>query len=260
MKHFLVITMVCLFYSACNTTTTNKLVKLSETQWINPIDSMVYIWVPSGSLELDTTTKIDISDGFWMSKTEVTVGQFEKFTSETGHVTEAEIAGNNFNWNSPGFDQNTTHPVVYLSVKDITAYNEWANCELPNQSEWIYAAHANANAKTKYFWGNEFDDAYVWYRMNAASGSRPVGTKLSNPWDLHDMIGNVYEFTTVCDSVYRTIGASWSRCNEYSSHIPGEMVRLDIGNVRKLKLLDCSSLPRVKWSDDTGFRCVIRNN
>ena len=127
-------------------------------------------------------------------------------------------------------------------------------CSLPSQEQWIYAAKANAT--TNYYWGDEFSQDYLWYRMNASAGSMPVGTKLPNSWDLHDMIGNVYEYVSVCDTTYFTMGASWSRCNDYSSHIPGEKVHLNIGNIKEMKLMDCPIIPRNQWNDDTGFRCI----
>src|SRR6185369_15558862 len=36
-------------------------------------------------------------DGFWMGKTEVTVGQFRRFVDRTGYKTDAEIGGGAWN-------------------------------------------------------------------------------------------------------------------------------------------------------------------
>lgn len=251
---------------SCNQNKTTELVKISENEVLNPIDSMILAWIPPGNTSINSTTNIDseiptvqkkvvFEKGFWMSKTEVTVGQFEAFIDQTRYITEAEKSQNKFNWRSPGYAQDTDHPVVYISINDVKSYLAWAKGSLPTQEEWIYAAKANSNSR--YYWGEEFDDSYLWFRTNAPDGAKPVGTKLPNNWGLRDMIGNVYEYVSVCDTSYFTMGGSWTRCDQYSSHIPGDTVTLDLGNIKQIKLDDCSIMLRNTWNDDTGFRYVI---
>jgi len=242
---------------------------ISEGIWINPVDKMVFTWIPPGKLNVyaneiigeQTNTiqkEVVIPQGFWMGKTEVSVKQFSAFVENTRYITEAESDKHRFNWRSPGFDQEPDHPVVYVSTRDMRQYMEWADVEVPSQEEWIYATRANT--QTPYFWGKEFNDDYLWYRMNASGGTRPVGTKLPNNWGLHDMIGNVYEYVLVCDDAYATMGSSWTRCNKYSSHNQGDTVELNIGRIKDIKLLDCSAGLINPWNDDTGFRCIKHIN
>jgi formylglycine-generating enzyme required for sulfatase activity len=43
--------------------------------------------------EGDQPHKAVIKQGFWLGRTEVTVGQWKQFIAATGHVTDAEKAG-----------------------------------------------------------------------------------------------------------------------------------------------------------------------
>lgn len=71
--------------------------------------------------------------GFWMSETEVTVEQFERFI-HAGHrwspgsmecLTERGWAETVNTWNSPGFDQSPAHPVVGVSWDDANHFCQW---------------------------------------------------------------------------------------------------------------------------------------
>jgi len=66
---------------------------------------------------------------------------------------------------------------------------------LPTEAEWEYACRAGSN--TKYFWGSTLGPAteYAWYQENSGFHAHPVGLKETNWFGLHDIIGNVYEWT-----------------------------------------------------------------
>lgn len=235
--------------------------------WQNPKDGMKFMWIPPGSLLAEipndsteaanpTQEKIHFPKGFWMGRTEVTVKQFRRFIRETGYSTDAEKAGNRFNWKNPGFEQKDNHPVVYLSFEDALRYTEWAGVDLPTEAEWYYAARAGAD--TRFYWGDQLDDRYVWHRGNSEMGSHPAATRHPNAWGLYDMVGNAWEYCKICDDAHIELGASWTRCPEYKTR-QGFVARM-IQDVLKPRLSPCKPPLAYPWDDDRGFRCIYRSD
>jgi len=82
---------------------------------------------------------------------------------------------------------------------------------LPTEAEWQYACKAGTSG---YRYG-EIDDI-AWYADNSGGRVRDVGGKAPNPWGLHDMLGNVWEWCwdLYDDEVYGSYrifrGGSWA--------------------------------------------------
>jgi formylglycine-generating enzyme required for sulfatase activity len=99
------------------------------------------------------------------------------------------------------------HPVVHVAFEDASAYARWAGKELPTEAEWEFAARGGLNAN-EYAWGTELTPggrimANVWQGIfpwenlveDGYERTSPVGSFPPNTYGLHDMIGNVWEWT-----------------------------------------------------------------
>jgi hypothetical protein len=105
-----------------------------------------------------------------------------------------------FNWKNPGFPQTDDHPVTCITYFDALAFLDWVSqkskhtLRLPSEAEWEYACRAGT--KEAFYWGENSKNAaeHAWFKENSRTGTQPVGTKPANPWGLHDMTGNVYQW------------------------------------------------------------------
>lgn len=88
---------------------------------------------------------------------------------------------------------------------------ESSGFRLPSEAEWQYACKAGT-AGYRYGELNEI----AWYNENSGGMIHEVGTKEPNPWGLHDMLGNVWEWCwdLYDEQVYGTYrifrGGSWA--------------------------------------------------
>ena len=113
------------------------------------------------------------------------------------------------NWHHPSGPQSAItgrerDPVVQVTYTDALAYARWAGLSLPSEEQWEFAARAGAEAlpepkdaaskPTANYYQGVFpardlgDDGYTT--------RAPVGCFPANRFGLHDMIGNVWEWTT----------------------------------------------------------------
>ena len=157
-----------------------------------------------------------LSNSYGMQSTEVTVAEFRAFIERTGYKTAAQQGRGcafykdgepvwelEYNWESPGYEQDENFPVVCVSYDDAKAYANWLSAEhgaqyrLPNEVEWEYAARAGTTSE--YPWGNEIGKSMAncgwcgseWSNKSAA----PVGEFSPNHYGLYDTVGNVWEWT-----------------------------------------------------------------
>ena len=179
---------------------------------VNAKDGLEYVWIPPGEFQMgcvpgdddcyDTEEPrhaVNISQGFWLGRTEVTVKAYRDFLEET---TGEKKSGQD------------DHPVTEVDWDDARGYCEWAGGRLPTEAEWEYAARAGKEG-LKYPWGNRISRDRANYDGTGGRDTfrrtTPVGRFPPNEWGLHDMVGNVYEW---CSDSYEA--------DYYSSLAKGE--------------------------------------
>jgi formylglycine-generating enzyme len=123
------------------------------------------------------------------------------------------------NWKVPvqGVALTLRTPITCVSLYDVLAYIQWLNKEtgqeyrLPTEAEWEYAARAGTT--TARYWGNNPDiscgyanvadntqlGSAKWPQMhNCEDGyffTATISSLRANKFGLHDMLGNVWEWT-----------------------------------------------------------------
>jgi formylglycine-generating enzyme required for sulfatase activity len=100
------------------------------------------------------------------------------------------------------------HPVVHVAYGDALAYAKWAGKDLPTEAEWEFAARGGLDGE-EFAWGNELTPggvhmANIWQgnfplqnlSEDGFERTSPVTAFPPNGYGVHDMIGNVWEWTS----------------------------------------------------------------
>lgn len=185
---------------------------------------------------------------FAMAKYPISRGEYSAFVKATGYDAGNECwtfttAGkmailDDRNWRNPGYPQDDRHPAVCLNWNDAKAYATWLSRKsgksyrLPSEAEWEYAARAGT--VTSRYWGDDPDQACQYANVMDLTGkarlpelalethscsdgyayTSTVGKFKPNAYGLHDMLGNVLQWTEDCWHVNYTgapsDGKAWS--------------------------------------------------
>lgn len=173
-----------------------------------------------GRQDRESIHPVNLTNGFYLQTTEITVGHWRAFIQETTYRTEAETKGGAWfrrgknwyqkpgrYWDKPGFAQAEDHPVTCISWNDVQKYIAWIGQKeskkyrLPTEAEWEFACRAQSTTAfsngelLELKCGNDPNlDAVGWYCGNSNGKTHPVARKSPNRYGLYDMHGNVWEW------------------------------------------------------------------
>jgi len=162
---------------------------------VNPKDGLTYVWIPPGHFRMgcsdgdsecgeDETPAhgVEIIRGFRLCQTPVTQAAYKQVTGKT-----------------PSRFKGPDLPVEQVSWEEARDYCTAAGGRLPTEAEWEYAARGGIAAAR---YGDLVDIA--WHEENSNGQTHPVGQKAANAFGLHDMLGNVWEWTADMYGEYQT--------------------------------------------------------
>ena len=152
---------------------------------------------------------------FALGRLDVTEKEFSEFLSETGYQPAPCDTLIGKSWRSlghgivypPGSADLREQPAICVNVHDVEAYITWLNRKagnaryrLPSEAEWEYAARGGTT--TSRWWG---EDVGVNNANCHGCGSKwdnilvaPSTSFGPNPFDLYDILGNVWQWTADC--------------------------------------------------------------
>lgn len=232
--------------------------------------------------------KVQLTRFIFMQQTEVTMGQYQQFVTSTGYKTDAEkgggcwIAGasrgwshqSGSNWRKPGrtvLDEGL--PAICITWNDAVAFARWLSTQegrkyrLPTEAEWEYACRAGTT--TPFSFGHclsSREDNYAGvgpsYKLCTTVFQEkrghpvPTGTLAPNPWELHNMHGNVAEW---CSDWY---GPYPDKSVRNPQGQPEGTERVFRGGYWHADAAKCRSAYRGRFlpnfaSDVVGFRLVL---
>jgi len=219
--------------------------------------------------------KVRLTKPFYMGATEVTVGQFRKFTEATRYRTEAERGLNHgkpyrggrkiSTWRKPmswrrNFRQADNEPVLHLTWNDCVAFCRWLsqhegrNYMLPTEAQWEYACRAGTSTPWSFGDFDTFDAVahkHAWWSDGAQAKHqvpRTVGKGLPNAFGLHDLHGNVWEY----------VADHWHRLYYKESPLnnpTGPTMQSEKGDQRRI--IRGSSFDWGRWGGDSAYRMRI---
>jgi len=164
-------------------------------------DGIKFVWIPPGEFEMGSPASekqrgsneqqhhVRIAEGFWLGKYEVTQSQWQS------------VMGSN-----PSSFKGSNNPVENVSWNDIQGYlKKLGNgYRLPTEAEWEYAARAGT--QTPFHTGQclstnqgNYGGNYPYSACSKGENRQktlPVGLLAHNDWNLYDMHGNVWEWTS----------------------------------------------------------------
>lgn len=184
--------------------TANRPLREAGASWTNSLE-MEFAWIPAGSFLMGSPPyeggrnsderqyQVRISEGFWMQAHEVTQGEWEAVMGQNpSHFKECgpRCPVEKVSWHAA---------LEYIGRLNVRESGRGYRYRLPTEAEWEYSARAGTT-------GVRYGvlDLIAWYGDNSGRTTHPVGQKRANSWGLHDMLGNISEWTANLHGQYPT--------------------------------------------------------
>jgi iron(II)-dependent oxidoreductase len=185
------------------------------------------VWVPAGSFLMGTDEKfietlrsqnppswairefasempqheVQITNGYWIDKFEVTNRSFQAFVDDGGYSKQDLWSAEGWTWldrqDKNRLPNNCVEampnlPRVCVTWYEAEAYAHWRGGRLPTEAEWEYVARGPQSLI--YPWGNEFDPTKA--NVVDSTAPMPVGSypEAASWVGAHDLAGNAMEW------------------------------------------------------------------
>ncbi|MBI3851310.1 MAG: formylglycine-generating enzyme family protein [Verrucomicrobia bacterium] len=232
---------------------------------------------PRGELERrpdENQVDVTLSKGFWMSKYEVTQGQWKRVIGKLPGPLTAELPeGDDFPVGNVNFAETEAFcgKLTELGHASGELPKNWG-FRLPTEAQWEYACRAGTTTATSF--GDKLSSKQANFKGKPYNGGEPgpslgraarVGSYPANAWGLHDMHGNIYEW---CRDWYhrRLPGGTdpdlYSAKSTATKSEHGDISRVRRGGCWADEGWPCRSAFRLRFEperryDHIGFRVVV---
>jgi sulfatase modifying factor 1 len=158
----------------------------------------------------ENQVEVTLTKGFWAGKYEVTQGDWKRIVGGLPGALTAELPeGNDFPVGNVNFAEAEAfcRNLTEMAMASKELLEEW-EFRLPTEAQWEYACRAGTKTATSFgdklsskqanFKGKPYNGGEAGPSLGKAS---KVGCYPANPWGLHDMHGNTFEW---CRDWYHT--------------------------------------------------------
>jgi len=166
---------------------------VNRTLHIDPKTGMAFVDVPAGEFLMGSEAghyddespihPVRVS-AFRMGRYPVTNAEYAKFLAAHPGAPKPRY------WDDSQFND-PRQPVVSIDWDQASEFCRWLGGRLPTEAEWEYACRAGTT--TEYAFGPELRHEQANFGMKVGR-TTPVDQHSANPWGLHDMHGNVWEW------------------------------------------------------------------
>ncbi len=227
--------------------TPSKTIAEPPATWQCPVTGMEFVFIKPGTFMMGSPEseegrsdderlhQVTIEKGFYLGKYLVTQAQWQ------------QVMGNN-----PSSFEGDNLPVETVNWNDVQEFLQKLNAKadknyrLPTEAEWEYACRAGTT--TPFSCGETISTELANYNGNGVYGkgkkgvyrrqTTAVGSFPANSWGLHDMAGNVWEWT----------------CSDYSENYDGNETKCSSGSGTLRAIRGGSWFSRPRW-----LRSAYRN-